>query len=103
MITQVFPRSATFSLLNLSGALGGICRTFGGALVRERTRRVIADLSGAQLRDAGIDRSKVLGDKPVISVDVGVTTSVQISALGRELPANPTVRNVRFQASTQCP
>ncbi|QEL21816.1 hypothetical protein FQV39_03930 [Bosea sp. F3-2] len=73
-ITQAFPQAATFSILNLSGALGRICRAFGRALVRERTHRVIADLSETQLRDAGIDRSKVSGDKPVISIDAGVTT-----------------------------
>jgi len=73
-IMQELPQAATFPFPNLSAARGRLHRVLCRALMRSRTRRVVADLSEAQLRDAGIDRSTVLGAKPMIAVEARVTT-----------------------------
>lgn len=41
-------------------------------MARRQTRRVVQSLSDAQLRDAGIDRAAVFGNRPVIEVDARV-------------------------------
>jgi hypothetical protein len=43
-------------------------------IARRQTRRVVQGLSEAQLRDIVIDRTAVLGNRPVIEVDVRLAT-----------------------------
>lgn len=43
-------------------------------MARRRTRQVVQGLSDAQLRDSGIDRAGVLGNRPVIERDVRLAT-----------------------------
>jgi uncharacterized protein YjiS (DUF1127 family) len=43
-------------------------------MARWRTRRVVQDMSDAQLRDIGIDRTEILGNRPVIKVDARLAT-----------------------------
>jgi hypothetical protein len=44
------------------------------AMGRRNTRRLVPGLSDAQLNDGGIDRAAVLGNRPVIEVDVRLAT-----------------------------
>lgn len=46
----------------------------GMLMARRRTRQVVQGLSDAQLRDIGIDRVVVLGNRPVIEHDVRLAT-----------------------------
>lgn len=43
-------------------------------MARRRTRRVLQGLSDAQLRDSGLDRAAVLGNRPVIEHDARLAT-----------------------------
>jgi len=72
-ITQELPQAGALPSLKLGTTLRRTRQALSEALARSRTRRVIA-LSDAQLRDIGVDRSAVLGNKPVISFDAGITT-----------------------------
>jgi hypothetical protein len=70
-ITQALPQrvaSPSPSQTTVGSARQAIWRIWAGWY----TRRIVTDLSDAQLRDAGIDRSAVLGDAPRIEVDAGV-------------------------------
>jgi hypothetical protein len=73
-ITQELPQSAALDSPTLGTTLGRIHQTLRWAIAGWHTRRVVAGLSKAQLRDIGVDRSSVLGNKPVLVVDVGVET-----------------------------
>jgi len=72
-ITQELPQAGALPSLKLGTTLRRTRQALSEALARSRTRRVIAKLSDAQLRDIGVDRSAVLGNKPVISFDAGIT------------------------------
>lgn len=43
-------------------------------MARRQTRRIVQSLSDAQLRDSGINRVDVLGNRPVIDVDARLAT-----------------------------
>lgn len=43
-------------------------------MARRRTRQIVQGLSDVQLRDSGIDRAAVLGNRPVIDHDVRLAT-----------------------------
>ena len=68
--TQALPQAAALPPAYLDIVLGRIRQALAGW----HSRRVIAGLSDAQLCDVGIDRSMVLGNKPVIVTDAGVTS-----------------------------
>jgi uncharacterized protein YjiS (DUF1127 family) len=74
-ITRELPQVLPW--LNWGAVSARLHHALGGALARSRTRRIVAGLSEDQLRDAGIDRSGVLGNKPVISVAAGVATYLE--------------------------
>ena len=74
VVTQELPQAVALPSLNLGAILGRICQALCGAFAGWHTRRIVADLSDAQLHDIGVDRSMILGNKPVIVVDVGVAT-----------------------------
>jgi uncharacterized protein YjiS (DUF1127 family) len=44
------------------------------AMARRNTRRVVEGLSEAQLKDSGIDRVPVLGNRPVFDVEARLAT-----------------------------
>ena len=67
-ITQALPQAAARPPANLGIALGRIRQAIAGW----HTRRIVAGLSDGQLRDVGIDRSTVLGNRPVIDIDAGL-------------------------------
>lgn len=57
-----------------NGLADRLCNAMLTVIARRQTRRVVQGLSEAQLRDIGIDRTAVLGDRPVIEVDVRLAT-----------------------------
>ena len=71
---QEVSQVGTLPSINLGAVLPRIARALCGAVGRSRTRSIVAKLSEDQLRDIGVERSTVLGNKPAISVDIGVMT-----------------------------
>lgn len=71
-VTQ--PLSPTIALpsAGLDSILGRVGQGLRSALTRRHTCRVFAGLTDDQLRDIGVDRATVLGNKPVIAVEAGV-------------------------------
>ena len=57
-----------------NGLADKLCNAMLTVIARRQTRRVVQGLSEAQLRDIGIDRTAVLGNRPVIEVDVPLAT-----------------------------
>ena len=57
-----------------NGLADKLCNAMLMVIARRQTRRVVQGLSEAQLRDIGIDRTAVLGNRPVIEVDVRLAT-----------------------------
>ena len=55
-----------------------IVETVGQALVTMRARRVVAELSDAQLEDAGIDRAQLFGNRPTIEVPARLMASLML-------------------------
>lgn len=51
-----------------------LSKAMGSLMARRRTRRVVQDLSDAQLRDSGIDRAAILGNRPVFEHDARLAT-----------------------------
>jgi len=57
-----------------NGLADKLCNAMLTVIARRQTRRVVQGLSEAQLRDIGIDRTAVLGNRPVIEVDARLAT-----------------------------
>jgi uncharacterized protein YjiS (DUF1127 family) len=71
-ITQELSQTVALPAANLRSMLERVCQPVSKALAYWHTRRIVKNLSDAQLRDIGVDRSMVLGNRPMISVDAGV-------------------------------
>ena len=73
-ISRDFPHAVTpadFDGSNLAAHLRAIIsRTMAG----RQTRRVVEGLSDAQLKDSGIDRAMVLGNRPSMEFDARLAT-----------------------------
>jgi uncharacterized protein YjiS (DUF1127 family) len=55
-----------------------IVEAVGQALAAMRARRVVAELSDAQLKDAGIDRAQLFGNRPTIEVPARLMASLML-------------------------
>ena len=71
-ITQELPRTAALPRADLPGVAARIGQAVRSFLVRSRTDRIVAGLSEDQLRDIGVDRSTVLGNRPAMVIEAGV-------------------------------
>lgn len=68
-ISQDFDQTGAAMTGTRNNLVTAISLAVFGFLARRRTRHVIQNLSTEQLRDAGIDRADVFGNRPVIEVD----------------------------------
>lgn len=77
-ITQEIQHPAITDTAGIGNHGNRLVSTLRGAMAaimaRRQTRRVVQSLSDAQLRDSGIDRADVLGNRPVIDVDARLAT-----------------------------
>jgi uncharacterized protein YjiS (DUF1127 family) len=73
-ITQDIDQSATAGAVEVDGLASRLRDAILAVVARRHTRRVVRGLSEAQLRDIGIDRAAVLGDRPMFDIDVRLAT-----------------------------
>jgi uncharacterized protein YjiS (DUF1127 family) len=73
-ITQDTDQIATAGAVEVDGLASRLCDAMHAVVARRHTRRVVQGMSETQLRDSGIDRAAVLGDRPVIDTDVRLAT-----------------------------
>jgi uncharacterized protein YjiS (DUF1127 family) len=67
-------QSATAVPVEGGGLANRLSTAMLAVMARRRTRHVVQGLSDAELRDCGIDRAAVLGNRPVIDTDARLTT-----------------------------
>jgi uncharacterized protein YjiS (DUF1127 family) len=73
-ITQDTDQIAAAGAVEVDGLASRIRDAMHTVVARRHTRRVVQGMSETQLRDSGIDRAAVLGDRPVIDTDVRLAT-----------------------------
>lgn len=71
-ITQELSQTVALPSADLDSMAARIGQAVRGFLLRSRTRRVVVGLTDDQLRDIGVDRAEVLGNRPAIAVEAGV-------------------------------
>jgi len=70
--TEAFSRHSNVAAHHMAAMVRKLSAALRQSTDAARHRRSIAALSVSQLRDTGIDRSSIVGDKPSIEVDAGL-------------------------------
>jgi len=74
LTAQDINQTATAAAVEGDGFANRLSKAVFAVMARRQTRHVLQGLSEAQLRDCGIDRAAVLGNRPVIDADVRLTS-----------------------------
>lgn len=73
-IAQSIEQTPTAGPVEVANVAGNLLDAMLAIMARRHTRRVVQGLSEAQLRDSGINRAAVLGNRPVIQHEVRLAT-----------------------------
>ncbi|MGE8944017.1 hypothetical protein ACO2I3_19100 [Leptospira interrogans] len=74
LTAQEIHQSAIMAPVECGGLANRLSTVILALMARRQTGHVVQGLSDAQLRDAGIDRAAVLGNRRMIDADARLTT-----------------------------